>query len=62
MAKTQWICPLCQEAVSSTFERNLALLVAEHEGALCPYKDLPREDLPLTREDAKFLEELKVGW
>jgi len=29
---------------------------------MCPYKDLPKDKLPLNGDDVKFLEELKVGW
>jgi hypothetical protein len=57
-----WICRLCSESVSSAFERNLSVLADEHRKFLCPYRNLPLEDLPLNAKDQKFLEELKVGW
>jgi hypothetical protein len=56
-----WICPRCREGVSTIFARNLGLLVDEHK-MLCSYKDLPRERIPLTLADQKFLQELKVSW
>jgi len=58
----KWQCPACLAWVSSAYLRNLQLLVDEHRGALCLYKDTPPEARPLTAKDAKFLEELKVGW
>jgi hypothetical protein len=57
-----WRCHRCGETVSSAFMRNLHLLTKEHQDFMCPYRNLPLEDLPLDDGDKKFLEELKVGW
>jgi len=56
-----WQCPLCSEAISTAFQRNLLPLMYEHK-QICPHRDTPRERLPLSPSDQKFLQELKVAW
>lgn len=58
----KWVCRLCNQAVSSAFERNLQILVVEHKQLECPQRNTPVGELPLSSEDTKFLELLKVGW
>lgn len=57
-----WVCPKCSEAVSTAYQRNLPIMVREHKEAMCPARSAPPEELFLTKEDEKLLQELKVGW
>ena len=61
-AMPAWTCNKCGRVVSSTYDRNLVLLVHDHKTAECPHKDAPREQLRLTPDDEKMLEEMGVAW
>lgn len=58
----KWQCPLCRDWVSSAFLRNLQILVDEHRQVDCAHKVAVSERRCITTSDARFLEEIKVGW
>lgn len=57
-----WVCPKCSEAISSAFDRNLALLVNDHKSEECKARNLPPDKLLLTRQDMEFLVAAGISW